>query len=179
MNEQTQAPVYFYSKDLLTQVADQNIALAGKVYGVVAEVTESLQQIFGIEQIPLNPVDMFFEAITKGEDGDVVLRVDWRISQGTVTLVAINPVDGALLGSATLRLASNRFAESFNRIKDADLKAKLSQWFDGLSRIDVSTVAEVGHFYEKNDEAPAPNEPAPAPAPSEVPHVDAELVSEG
>lgn len=171
MNEQ----VYFYSKDLLTQIADQNIDLAGKVYGVVAEVTESLQQIFGIEQVPLNPVDMFFEAVTKGEDGEVVLRVDWRISQGTVTLVAINPVDGALLGSATLRLASNRFAESFNRIKDADLKAKLSQWFDGLSRIDISTVAEVGHFYEKHNEAPA----VPAQAPSEVPHVDAEVVSEG
>lgn len=171
MNEQ----VYFYSKDLLTQIADQNIDLAGKVYGVVAEVTESLQQIFGIEQVPLNPMDMFFEAVTKGEDGEVVLRVDWRISQGTVTLVAINPVDGALLGSATLRLASNRFAESFNRIKDADLKAKLSQWFDGLSRIDISTVAEVGHFYEKHNEAPA----VPASAPSEVPHVEAEVVSEG
>lgn len=171
MNEQ----VYFYSKDLLTQIADQNIDLAGKVYGVVAEVTESLQQIFGIEQVPLNPMEMFFEAVTKGEDGEVVLRVDWRISQGTVTLVAINPVDGALLGSATLRLASNRFAESFNRIKDTDLKAKLSQWFDGLSRIDIATVAEVGHFYEKHNEAPA----VPAPAPSEVPHVDAEVVSEG
>ena len=167
-------PVYFYSKELMTTLADQSISFAGKVHGVVAESVEALQKIFGVEDIPLNPAEMFFEAVTKSNSGDVVLRVTWSLSQGVVSLLVINVSDGMLLGTATLRLASNRYNESYDRFGDSELKAKVSNWFDTLSRIDVNGVTEYGQIYQTADEAPAPTE-----APSEVPHVEAEVVSEG
>ena len=177
------APIYYYSKEVITSIVDQNINLAGKVYGVVVEALESLKQIFGVEQIPFNVADMFCEVPVKSNDGDVALRVAWNITNATISLMVINVADGLLLGTANLRVASNRFNESFDRFKDADLKAKVNVWFDTLSRIDITTVQEYGHLYQQNDEAPAPTAPtstsAPAEAPSEVLHVDAEIVSEG
>lgn len=165
-------PIYTYSKDLVTQISDQNVQMAGKVYGVVVECMEALQQIFGLSQIPLNPIEMRFEALTESEEGDVVLTCDWSLSQELVRLGVIRVSDNTVLGTAQLRFGSNNFTENYGRFKDGDLKAKTRTWFDKLSQTDIGTVEPVGSFYQNNAE----ENTAPA---QDIPTVEPEIVSEG
>jgi hypothetical protein len=57
--------LYTYNREFLTHISDRAISMAGKVYGVVAESVESLQQIFNTTQVPLNPEMVRFEALTQ------------------------------------------------------------------------------------------------------------------
>lgn len=170
---------YIYSREFLTQVSDRAISIAGKIYGVVAESVESLQQVFNITQVLLNPDMMRFEALTRSEEGDIALICEWDLSREFVKLTVVRMADNIVLGGAQLRLTDNNFSESYGRFRDGELKSKVRTWFDGLSQTNPVEVKEVGSFYENRAAEAKARSEAPAPETAEIPKVEAEMVSEG
>ena len=143
--------LYTYNREFLTHISDRAISMAGKVYGVVAESVESLQQIFNTTQVPLNPEMVRFEALTQSEEGDIALICEWDLSREVVKLTVIRMADTVVLGVAQLRLTDNNFSESYGRFRDGELKSKVSTWFDTLSPKNIAEVTQVGNFYASRD----------------------------
>lgn len=171
--------LYTYNREFLTHISDRAISMAGKVYGVVAESVESLQQIFNTTQVPLNPEMVRFEALTQSEEGDIALICEWDLSKELVKLTVVRMVDNVVLGGAQLRLTDNNFSESYGRFRDGELKSKVRTWFDSLSQTNPDEVKEVGNFYESRAAQANVQSEAPAPEAAAVPTVEPEIVSEG
>ena len=170
---------YIYSREFLAQVSDRAISIAGKIYGVVAESVESLQQVFNITQVLLNPDMMRFEALTQSEEGDIALICEWDLSREFIKLTVIRLADNVVLGGAQLRLTDNNFSESYGRFRDGELKSKVRTWFDGLSQTNPVEVKEIGSFYESRAAQAKAQSEAPAPEAAEIPTMEPEIVSEG
>lgn len=178
MNEQR----YVYSEQFMADLTAQAKEYFEKTMGVVSECVKSLQMIFKVDEVPVVTTQEYvsFDAIVKSEEGEVVLRTGWNLTSSSVFLAVIRVADGALLGMANLKLIGNDFHETYASFKDADLKAKVRTWFDALSRINLEDISAGKAEATAEASVPVPESPvATTEVPSEVPHVEAEIVSEG
>lgn len=166
-----------YNDDLLMTLSDSVVNNAGIVIAMLKECIETEKRIFGItDPVILNHETGCFEALVHSGDGDVILAVAWDTTiRMRILMSVIRGSDNTILSNALIR-RDGMFNETHVGYKDIELKNKVRSWFDHMSALNIDTIKPVGSFYGTPEENTTPSQPTTEET---VPHVEAEVVSEG
>ena len=157
----------------LSELKAVSAAYSNITHDILAGIVNAGELVFGVE-FKVNNRNHSFEALVPSEIGNVVLVADRDLNAFAAWSTAVIPGSEIPLAKAFYEY-DGKVEETFHLIRDPELKAKLRAWFDGCTEAMLNVLKT-----QSNPQNATPSQPVAAvKEEKDIPHVDAEIVSEG